>query len=254
MRVARDPHSMGPTHERSKMLEVLLESRSVKEPRPIVGALISTIVHAAIVGVIVVAGPNLMRDLSSEFTQTLEFLIPTDRGSPSPAEHLTFMAVGGGVANQGALEAAKKAFSKDGEFAIPQVAGAPAETPQPVAVPVEPQTVDNAYSVIEVDSAAVRDPNSAAPAYPAVMMTKGIEGFAAMRFVVDTTGHIDMGTVELLQATNAEFVRAVRDAMPRMRFRPAKMGVTAVRQLAEQLFKFEIRRVTASTNSPSKKP
>jgi len=37
----------------------------------------------------------------------------------------------------------------------------------------------------------------------------------------------------------------VRDVMPRMKFRPAKMGPIAVRQLAEQLFSFRIQRATA---------
>lgn len=236
------------------MLEVLLESRSVRPPRPVVGAVISTIVHATIAAAFVVVAPRLARDLADEFNEKLAFLIPNDRGAPSPAEHLTFMAVGGGLAKEGALQAEKKELARDGEFAIPQVAGAPVEVDRPAIVPADPQNVDNAFSVLDVDSAAVRDPNSAAPAYPALMMTKGIEGFAAMRFVVDTTGRIDMGTVELLQATNAEFIQAVREAMPRMRFRPAKMGPTFVRQLAEQLFKFEIRRVAASNEGSGKKP
>jgi outer membrane biosynthesis protein TonB len=237
------------------MLEVLLESRGIREQRPVVGAtIISTVAHAAIVAALVVAGPRLARELADEFNQKLAFLIPIDRGAPTPVEHLTFVSVGGGVADQGAAEAAKKAIDPKGELAVPQIAGSPAEQEQPAIVPVQPQSIDNAYSVVDVDSAAVRDPSSAAPAYPAVMMTKSIEGFAAMRFVVDTTGLIDMGTVELLQATNPEFVQAVREAMPHMRFRPAKMGATTVRQLAEQLFKFEIRHVASSTEAPSKKP
>jgi TonB family protein len=235
------------------MLEVLLESRSVRPPRPVAGAVISTIVHVTIVAVFVVAAPRLARNLADEFNEKLAFLIPNDRGAPSPAEHLTFMAVGGGVAREGAADAVKKELAKDGDFAVPQIAGTPVDLDHPVAAPAEPQNTDNAFSVLDVDSAAVRDPNSAAPAYPPLMMTKGIEGFAAMRFVVDTTGRIDMGTVELLQATNAEFIQAVREAMPRMRFRPAKMGATIVRQLAEQLFKFEIRRVASSAEGPAKK-
>jgi outer membrane biosynthesis protein TonB len=236
------------------MLEVLLESRGVKEPRPVFETLISAAVHAAIVLAFIVAAPRLVHELSDELSQKLTFLIPVDRGSPSPEQHLTYMAIGGGVADEGLPRAETKTIDPKGEFALPQITGTPTDPNVPIPVPIEPQVADNAYSVVEVDSAAVRDTTSAAPAYPHVMMIKRIEGYAAMRFVVDSTGLIDMGTVELLQATNAEFVQAVRDAMPRMRFRPAKMGVLAVRQLAEQLFKFEMRIVASSTKTSAKKP
>jgi periplasmic protein TonB len=230
------------------MLDILLESRRVREPRPLFETTISAAVHTAIVLAFVVTAPRLVHELSDELTQKLSFLIPVDRGSPSPEQHLTYVAMGAGVADQGTLSAERKAIDPKGELALPQVSGTPTDPNVPVPLPTEPTVADNAYSVVEVDSAAVRDPTSAAPAYPPVMMTKGIEGYAAMRFVVDSTGVIDMGTVELLQATNAEFVRAVRDAMPKMRFRPAKMGDLSVRQLAEQLFKFEIRKVVSTTD------
>jgi outer membrane biosynthesis protein TonB len=235
------------------MLEVLLESRGVKAPRPVLGAAISATVHATIVAVLVVGGHRLVRTME-DIDQKLSFLIPVDRGAPTPVQHLTFVAVGGGLADNGVAQAEKKAVDPKGDFALPQISGSPSEAEQPAKPASEPQVADNAYSVVEVDSAAVRDSTSAAPAYPQVMMAKGIEGFAAMRFVVDSTGLIDMGTVELLQGTHPEFVHAVREAMPHMRFRPAKMGALAVRQLAEQLFKFEIRHVASSTESQTKKP
>jgi hypothetical protein len=235
------------------MLEVLLESRGVKEPRPVLGAVMSATVHATIVAVLVVGGQRLVRSME-EVDQKLAFLVPVDHGMPTPEQHLTFVAVGGGVADNGVAQAAKTVVDPNGVYALPQIAGSPSEAEQPTKPAPEPQVADNAYSVVEVDSAATRDPTSAAPAYPPVMMAKGIEGFAAMRFVVDTTGLIDLGTVELLQGTNAEFVQAVREAMPHMRFRPAKMGALAVRQLAEQLFKFEIRHVASSAEPQRKKP
>ena len=213
-----------------------------------------SLIGFAIVLAFVWGGPRLASMLSDELNQKLSFILPVDRGSPSPQQHLTYVAMGGGVSDRGMLEADKKRVDEKGEFALPQIAGTPTEADVPVLAPTNPQNTDNAYSVIDVDSAAVRDSSSAAPAYPHVMMSKGIEGYAAMRFVVDSTGLIDMGTVELLQATHPEFVQAVREAMPRMKFRPAKMGVATVRQLAEQLFKFELRHASAGTESAAKKP
>ena len=236
------------------MLEVLLESRGVKEPRPVLGAVVSAIVHASIVAVLVVGGPRLVRHISDEFSQKLLFLVPVDRGAPTPVEHLTYLAYGGGSSAQGVVQGAKTVIDPRNAYALKQFSAAPVRTEESAKVVSEPQNAENAYSIVEVDSAAVRDSMSAAPLYPGVMMSKGIEGFAAMRFVVDSTGLIDMGTVELIQGTHAEFVKAVREAMPRMRFRPAKMGALAVRQLAEQLFKFEIRHVASSAQPPGKKP
>ena len=100
----------------------------------------------------------------------------------------------------------------------------------------------NAYQVLEVDSAAMRDPSSAAPVYPPALETRGVEGHVIVRFVVDSTGLVDLSSVMVVEATAPEFARAVRDAMPRMKFRPAKVGDRSVRQLAEQLFKFEVAR------------
>jgi len=106
--------------------------------------------------------------------------------------------------------------------------------------------VDNAYSVIDVDSAAVRDPTSAAPAYPPAMMSLNIEGTAMMKFVVDTSGRVDLGTVQTINTTNPAFAHAVIDALPKMRFHPARMGATAVRQLALEEFKFQLKRIATS--------
>ena len=49
----------------------------------------------------------------------------------------------------------------------------------------------DAFMDIEVDSAAERHPDSAAPTYPPELMKQGIEGYASVRFVVDTTGRVD---------------------------------------------------------------
>jgi protein TonB len=76
------------------------------------------------------------------------------------------------------------------------------------------------------------------------MMSLNIEGTAMMKFVVDTSGRVDLGTVQTIAATNPAFAHAVLDALPKMRFHPARMGATAVRQLAMEEFKFQLKRVT----------
>lgn len=240
------------------MLEVLLESRGAKSPRPFVEAAFSAGVHVVLViAVVLMAGPRLTRELALHLgdpERNSEFLFPKIRGAPTPEEHLTYLATGVGLSDVGTAADGTQSRQDRAESARLQVADAAPPAERPPETRSEPRAADNAYELLDVDSAAVRDPASAAPEYPHGLMMKGIEGFAAMRFVVDSTGTIDMGTVELLQATHADFARAVREAMPRMRFHPAKVGTTAVRQLAEQLFRFELRRVASATESSKKKP
>ena len=99
---------------------------------------------------------------------------------------------------------------------------------------------DSVFTILEVDSAVVRSQSSAAPAYPLELLTKKIQGSVNARYVVDTTGFADTTSFEVLTSTNEGFVRAVRDALPYMRFMPAKIGSTKVRQLVEQQFSFRI--------------
>ena len=65
-------------------------------------------------------------------------------------------------------------------------------------------------------------------------------GFVSARYVVDTTGFADTASFEVMKSTHPEFIGAVRDALPYMRFRPAKIGQMKVRQLVEQMFTFRI--------------
>lgn len=112
---------------------------------------------------------------------------------------------------------------------------------------------DSVYSVLEVDTAVVRTASSAAPAYPLKLLEQRIQGFVNAQYVVDTTGFADTTTFVVLQATHQDFVAAVRDALPYMRFQPAKIGENKVRQLVQQQFSFRIAD-TASVAPKAKKP
>ena len=79
------------------------------------------------------------------------------------------------------------------------------------------------FTILEVDSAVVRSQSSAAPAYPLDLLTKKIEGSVNARYVVDTTGFADTTSFEVLER-RTRIHRAVRDALPYMRFSPAKIG------------------------------
>ena len=59
-------------------------------------------------------------------------------------------------------------------------------------------------------------------------------------YVVDTTGWVDTTTIEVVQSDDPRFTESVRVALGGMRFRPAKRGGKAVRQLVQQRFRFQI--------------
>ena len=101
---------------------------------------------------------------------------------------------------------------------------------------------DTVFTITEVDSAVAVDPSSAAPTYPAALLKLGVEGSVMVRYVVDSLGHADVSTLQILRATRVEFAVAVREALPFMRFTPARMGPKAVPQLVEQPFNFRIQK------------
>jgi hypothetical protein len=113
----------------------------------------------------------------------------------------------------------------------------------------EPEA-DSAFTILEVDSAVVRSQSSAAPAYPLDLLTKKVQGTVNARYVVDTTGFADTTSFEVLTSTNEGFVRAVREALPYMRFTSAKIGKRKVRQIVEQSFTFKITPPTPVPAAP----
>jgi protein TonB len=94
----------------------------------------------------------------------------------------------------------------------------------------------------QVERPAMQAPNSATPVYPDILRQAGVEGEALVSFVVDTSGRVDIGTFKVVRATHELFTAAVRNALPRMRFIPAAVGDTKVRQLVQQPFSFAIQR------------
>jgi TonB family protein len=99
---------------------------------------------------------------------------------------------------------------------------------------------DNALSALEVDSTVIYDPTSRAPEYPPHLQSKGIQGFAQVRYVVDTTGLVDTMSYRVMTSSNVDFAVAVRRALPGMHFRPALQSGQKVRQLVEQTFRFRL--------------
>lgn len=95
-------------------------------------------------------------------------------------------------------------------------------------------------SEIEVDKPALPARGSPAPRYPDELRRARVSGCALVQFIVDTTGRADRGTLRLLSYSDREFVRAVWDALPLMRFTPAEVRGRKVPQVVVQPFTFTI--------------
>jgi protein TonB len=124
----------------------------------------------------------------------------------------------------------------------------------PALVAAEPPDADSVFSILEVDTAVVRSANSAAPAYPLALLTARITGSVSAQYIVDTTGFADTSSFTVIKATHPEFVAAVKEALPYMRFQPAKIGPMKVRQLVEQQFSFHITEPAVTPVPAKRKP
>jgi TonB family protein len=226
------------------MFEVLLESRHVRPPRPVVATVFSAAFHTGLV-VFLLGGAAVAtsEEMNPLWEKIARFLAPPDKAVGAAAEKLSYVGIeaqGSERGQQNAEPIKVDLKATVGEAVVPQQIAPAVQLSELSRLQVAAQAL-GAFSVIDVDSAAERDPMSAAPLYPREMLANNVEGSATMRFVIDSTGLIDLSTISVRASTHDAFVQAVKDAMPRMRFRPALRGSTSVRQLVEQPFKFEIK-------------
>jgi protein TonB len=94
----------------------------------------------------------------------------------------------------------------------------------------------------EVDVPVSLLPRSPLPRYPEALRPQRLVGGVRMAFIVGTDGRVEMRTVRIVESTHPAFTEAVRSTLPRMRFRPARVGDRAVRQLVEFPVAFRIDR------------
>jgi TonB family protein len=96
------------------------------------------------------------------------------------------------------------------------------------------------YIATDVDRSASLAGVNPKPAYPADLLRRSIEASFSVYFVVDTTGRVDIGTIQVPLSVEPRFAQAVREVLIRWRFVPAEIRGHRVRQLMEQTFKFKI--------------
>ena len=109
-------------------------------------------------------------------------------------------------------------------------------------------SADSVFSVLQVDEMVERYDGSTAPIYPSELAATGREGAVEATYVVDTSGRVDTNTIQVLRSDDPRFTESVRVALSGMRFRPAKRGGKAVRQLVGQRFRFRMSQVAGGGN------
>lgn len=204
------------------------------------GYAVSVIAHAAILGGTLVATHDVRpSDLASSFTPVAYF-IPRDRilGSRPKQERITYFStetMTGGGAGESDAEKSREPKGDPGP-GLQELSSQPSDASHAAAQ----SEGDSVMTVLQVDTAAARYDDSAAPPYPPSLLEKRVEGSVGVQYVVDTTGMADTSSVVILSATHPDFATSVRNTLPQMHFRAAVMNGRKVRQLVQQLFAFRI--------------
>lgn len=222
----------------------LLESSPHPDSVPVITAALSFIAHTLLIaGAVMATRPALMQeDRHWDAAEKVIYLIPQDRSrSQRPQQELVQWTPMGMLQSfTGAFRDIPIGRTEQGQR------GETLEGTQAGTAPVNAQAIaayagnDSVMTVLDVDSAATRYTWSAAPAYPMDMLNAHKEGEVVARYVVDTLGYADTLSFEVVTSSNRAFTRAVRAALPDMRFSPAQWNGQKVRQLVEQKFAFRI--------------
>jgi TonB family protein len=99
---------------------------------------------------------------------------------------------------------------------------------------------DQAYFEFQVEQPVTPAATSPAPRYPDLMRRASVEGEVLAQFIVGPDGVADVRSLKVLKSTHDLFTKAVREALPQMRFNPARVGGKAVHQLVQQPFTFSL--------------
>ena len=97
------------------------------------------------------------------------------------------------------------------------------------------------YHLAFVHRAVVARQNNPALSYPGALRAAGVEGDVLVRFVVDTIGRVEAGSIEIVREAHPLFGRAVAEWLGRNRYYPAQVHGRPVRQLVEQRISFSLQ-------------
>jgi hypothetical protein len=107
------------------------------------------------------------------------------------------------------------------------------------SVPDVPESFASTLFARDVTTEAMPVPGSPMPQYPSGLAAEGIRATVSTMFVVSELGQPDLETFRVLSTTsNEQFVDAIRTALQRTRFVPAKKDGEWVRQVVQYTYDF----------------
>jgi hypothetical protein len=220
-------------------MHLLLESHDTRTTP--LGAVVSLGVHVLLAFVVITAYRQGLDESDKALDEFAMFLVPPNRAIYVAGNGPAFIR---GEDSEGKKSNQKGQGGTGKESGAGQFSPTTGDTATSTQLTISLPNVlgDTVLTEIEVDSAVKRYEWSAAPSYPITLLQQNIEGGAFIIYVVDTLGMADTASMQVVKATHPEFVQAVREAMPKMRFRPAILGGYKVRQLVQQNFSFKIQR------------
>ncbi len=77
--------------------------------------------------------------------------------------------------------------------------------------------------------------------YPEMLKQAGFEGDVMLDFVIDTTGHVEPRSIQVVSSPHPLFEAAARDAILGSVYRPAQLGGVPVRARVQQPLSFAIQ-------------
>jgi TonB family protein len=101
---------------------------------------------------------------------------------------------------------------------------------------------DGIYSMENVEVSVEPKRGNPLPRYPSVLQDMGIEGSFIVRFIVDSTGKVPNDKISFPSSMHRLFADAVRVALQRSRYLPARVGGQPVTEQVTQEFRFEMRK------------
>lgn len=217
---------------------------------------LSTLTHILLIGAWVVVTHPSMKKTTSDAQERVWYHPPPNTRPAQAASTETIryvelapegLGAGLGLAVESATGVELEAVHPSGQQAGNQGHDTTSSLEQ-----VASEGADSVFTIIEVDTVASRLPESAAPRYPLDLLEQRVEGQAIVQFVVDTSGRADPTSFAVVVSTHPGFTQSVRDALPGMRFSPARIGTAKVRQLVELPFTFNIAEPAAADSTANR--
>jgi protein TonB len=227
------------------MFNQLIESKAKRE-KSLGANLVSLVLHTVIIAGLIYGTLHAKEEMEKPKEEKIEFVEMKKEAEPPPPDVVAappppkgFQVLTAPVEVPDVLPDIDltKAVTDEADFSGKGVAGGVARGVEGGTGPVQQ---DQPYFEFQVEKPVVPMPGSAAPRYPEILKSAGVEGEVLAQFVVDTTGKADMSTFKTLKTSHELFAQAVKNALPGMRFIPAEVGGRKVKQLVQQPFGFTI--------------